>query len=147
MSSARFVIEPSSALIDEHVNIRLLNLSPDAKVIVRASAIEATGQEWYSEATFVAGPEGEIDTALQTPISGTYDFTDSMGLLNHGDLGLRFYYTHIGYDPLGTDDFSASDQGSVYPIPHGHGKYGVVAQGQVLYTSAARNLVKDFFEG
>ena len=34
-----------------------------------------------SEATFIAGPEGEIETALQKPISGTYGIADSMGLL------------------------------------------------------------------
>ena len=46
MSSPQFVIEPTSALIDEPVSIRLMDLTPDTKVCLRTSAMEATGQEW-----------------------------------------------------------------------------------------------------
>jgi pimeloyl-ACP methyl ester carboxylesterase len=76
-------IQPSTALCDERMTIRILDLPPFGKVKIGASLSFpwATGVEYKSAACFTADSSGILDLSKQKPDSGSYDFPDSMGLI------------------------------------------------------------------
>src|SRR5215470_3703114 len=73
-------IQPTDALIDAPVSIRLKGLIAEQQVMVRAQMADYLGCSWASQATFVADQQGCVDAANQRPIAGTYDRPDPMGL-------------------------------------------------------------------
>jgi dienelactone hydrolase len=72
-------IESASALMDEVVKIRVSGLPPQGKVALTARA-QWHGQAWQAQASFIADQNGEIDVAVQAPVSGSYTGRDAMGL-------------------------------------------------------------------
>jgi pimeloyl-ACP methyl ester carboxylesterase len=76
-------IQPLTALCDERIDIRVLDLPPFAKVNIRASMIFpwAKSVEYESHACFTADSSGNLDLSKQKPDSGSYDSIDSMGLI------------------------------------------------------------------
>jgi pimeloyl-ACP methyl ester carboxylesterase len=76
-------IQPSTALCDERITIRVSDLPPSEKVKMRASMSFpwAKSVEYESDACFTADSSGHLDLSKQGPDSGSYDFIDSMGLI------------------------------------------------------------------
>ena len=73
-------IQPTDALIDAPVSIRLTGLLAEQQVTLCAEMESYLGCTWASEATFVADQHGCVDVADQRPIAGTYEQPDAMGL-------------------------------------------------------------------
>jgi dienelactone hydrolase len=80
-------IQPSEALIDEPVSIRLSGFEPNQEVTVKATTVGTafpdltdTGIVRESHATFKTDANGEVDLGKQTPLSGSYTAADGMGL-------------------------------------------------------------------
>lgn len=76
-----FEIQPESALSDEIVKMRVLDLRPGQLITLRATMNDDVDLDWASSATFVANSAGVVDLTTQAPISGTYDTVDPMGLI------------------------------------------------------------------
>jgi len=73
-------IQPTDALVDATVSIRLRGLIAEQQVTLRAEMADYLGCAWASRATFVADRHGFVDVANQRPVAGTYDRPDPMGL-------------------------------------------------------------------
>ena len=73
-------IQPTDALVDATVSIRLRGLIAEQQVTLRAEMADYLGCAWASRATFVADRHGCVDVANQRPVAGTYDRPDPMGL-------------------------------------------------------------------
>ena len=73
-------IQPTDALVDATVSIRLRGLIAEQQVTLRAEMADYLGCAWASRATFVADRQGCVDIANQRPVAGTYDRPDPMGL-------------------------------------------------------------------
>ncbi|MGB7569830.1 MAG: alpha/beta fold hydrolase [Chitinivibrionales bacterium] len=74
---------PTKALCDEKISISISDLPPSGKVTLKASMRFPWAKSvlFESLACFTANSEGKVDLARQKPISGSYDFIDSMGLI------------------------------------------------------------------
>ena len=77
-------IEPMVALCDAKVNIRVAELPSSGKVKISASMSLPWGKSVKYDffAWFTADSSGNLDLSKQKPDSGSYDFPDSMGLIN-----------------------------------------------------------------
>ena len=77
-------ISPLQALCDERITIKVSDLPPLADVILRASIVYpwATNVHYHSFAEFKTDSNGNLDLSTQKPVAGSYDFADSMGLIN-----------------------------------------------------------------
>ncbi|MGE5378109.1 MAG: acyl-CoA thioester hydrolase/BAAT C-terminal domain-containing protein [Bacteroidota bacterium] len=80
-------IQPSEALIDEPVSIRLSGFEPNQEVTIKATTVGTafpdltdTGIVRESQATFKTDANGEVDLEKQTPLNGSYTGADGMGL-------------------------------------------------------------------
>jgi dienelactone hydrolase len=76
----RLEITPERALMDETVQIRVLECSPQQHLTLTAQLIDDGGRRWISRATFEANAEGNVDPAVQAPLEGSYTECDPMGL-------------------------------------------------------------------
>jgi dienelactone hydrolase len=77
----RLIVSPERAPIDEAVAIRLTELAPGSRATIRARlATYFDGNAWASEAVFVADAAGEVDSARDAPVAGTYEGVDPNGL-------------------------------------------------------------------
>src|SRR3954462_137829 len=82
VASARQIdVEPSRALVDERIAIRLSGFEPGQPVTVRARMPDDQGRIWESSATFAANIDGTVDVGAQPPLAGSYDSADAMGLI------------------------------------------------------------------
>ena len=79
-SSPRITITPSSALIDEPVQMLLSGFAPNLRVTLHARTHDDANKEWVSQATFIIDKNGILDVGTQTPETGTYHDADPMGL-------------------------------------------------------------------
>src|SRR4051794_29450501 len=80
-SARRIDVEPSRALVDERLSIRLSGFEPGQRATVRARMPDDQGRVWESSATFAADAGGTVDVGAQPPLSGSYDSADAMGLI------------------------------------------------------------------
>jgi dienelactone hydrolase len=80
-------INPSPALTDEPVQIRVTGLRPGQPAIIRATRLESTGRSWQSYAGLYADATGSIDLARQPPVNGSFRGLQPMGLLTAMNLG------------------------------------------------------------
>ena len=71
-----------AALRDETVAVRLTGFESGTAVTVRAASADydPEGPRWTSWATFEADENGEVALSEQSPVEGTYEGTDAMGL-------------------------------------------------------------------
>ena len=72
-------VDPDDGLVDQEVAISLSDCPPQTTVTIHARAVDDTGHQWRSQATFAAD-SGGIDVSKQSPVAGTYDGVDPMGL-------------------------------------------------------------------
>ncbi|WP_416827331.1 acyl-CoA thioester hydrolase/BAAT C-terminal domain-containing protein [Ectobacillus polymachus] len=71
---------PKSTLVNQSFPICLSGFSQGQHVTIRAKTKDGERKIFESYATFIADIDGNIDSSIQKPISGTYDEVDSMGL-------------------------------------------------------------------
>lgn len=76
-------VTPAVALLDEELQMAVGGLRPGERVTLRAAMTDfvVTGDRWEAEATFVAGPGGTVNPAVQEPVAGSYTGVEPMGLL------------------------------------------------------------------
>lgn len=73
-------VSPQNALIDVARSIRVEGAQPGEPVALASQTLRS-GVLWRSEATFVAGADGVVDTARDAPVSGSYASASAMGLI------------------------------------------------------------------
>jgi dienelactone hydrolase len=77
-------IQPRVALCDERIGIKIGKLKPFEKIKISASMHLpwAPKIEFESHAFLLANQEGIVDLSKQKPETGSYNYADSMGLIN-----------------------------------------------------------------
>jgi dienelactone hydrolase len=80
-AQGRIAVDESSALFDDPLHVHISGVRPGQEVTVNASTTDVTGRLWQSTATFAAGPDGSVDVASATPVSGSYEVASATGLL------------------------------------------------------------------
>src|SRR5699024_8120099 len=76
----KLLIQASHSFRDAQVTIQVNNVSPFDEVILIAKMRDNFGVDWKSHAKFKADSNGEINTATEKPLDGTYSEPDRMGL-------------------------------------------------------------------
>lgn len=69
------------SLLDQEINIAIKKLNPKESITIQASTIDDNNTKWISQASFEADEHGIVDLARQSPIAGSYEGIDPMGLL------------------------------------------------------------------
>lgn len=72
---AEILVTPRRAPLDAVLDVRVVDLPPDERVVVSAS----TG-DWSSAAVFLADERGVVDLTRHAPVEGGYQGVDPMGL-------------------------------------------------------------------
>lgn len=67
--------------LDGTLSVTVSGAAPGAAVTVRARMESPDGNVWQSEGQYAAGDDGTVDVATAEPLGGTYQHTDSNGLL------------------------------------------------------------------
>lgn len=80
-SSPVLEIAPERPCLDTVLRVSVCGLPPGTEVTLRARQADPHGRLWQSEATFTAAPDGTVDLARDTPVSGSYQNPDPMGLV------------------------------------------------------------------
>ena len=75
----KIIITPKRVLCGEKVSIQLKNFLPNQKVTIAAS-FEEENKIWSSSATFICNELGELDLNKDSPLSGSYEGIEPMGL-------------------------------------------------------------------
>jgi dienelactone hydrolase len=73
-------VRPTDAPVDRVVAIRVSGAPANSRVTLVATAQDAFGHPWRSQATFVADRRGEVDVTRDPSLAGTYKGRDAMGL-------------------------------------------------------------------
>lgn len=79
--NATLTITPTDALIDVSRVIRITGLAPHQTIDIHTKTIRGNNISWQSHAKFIANSKGVVDVSLQSPISGTYEGIEPMGLI------------------------------------------------------------------
>lgn len=74
------ILIPETALTDEQIRVEFDGFEPQSSVVVRASAQSQNDGKWKSHARFAVGDNGTFVVGEQSPIEGTYEGADPMGL-------------------------------------------------------------------
>src|SRR5579862_2957625 len=74
-------IRPNRILIDEQASIRAIGLKAGERVNIQSELVDGMGEHWTAQADFVADAEGNIDTAKQPALAGSYREISTMGLI------------------------------------------------------------------
>jgi len=72
-------VSPATSLYDVPVDISISGLAAGQRVTVSLSAVDAAGEAWSSQATFVAGGPA-LDLERTAPSSAAYSGVNGMGL-------------------------------------------------------------------
>jgi nucleolar protein 56 len=78
--SSPSIAVPEAALTDESIGIEIDGLEPGTTLALRASARSQDGTDWEAHATFDVGDDGMLSVPERTPIDGSYESADPMGL-------------------------------------------------------------------
>jgi dienelactone hydrolase len=68
-------------MTDQPASIRATGLQPNERVAIHAELTDGANAHWSSQAEFVAGHQGDIDTSRQPAVGGSYKDTSAMGLI------------------------------------------------------------------
>lgn len=74
LSAQTLQIFPSRVMVDESAVIRATGLQPNEHVVIQAELVDGRGQNWSSQAEFVADTQGAVDVSKQAPVCGSYKF-------------------------------------------------------------------------
>ncbi|WFA07358.1 acyl-CoA thioesterase/bile acid-CoA:amino acid N-acyltransferase family protein [Bacillus sp. HSf4] len=80
MSPQPVLHAPSESRWDEKIEIKVTGLTPMEMIDIMVQAEDESGVNWRSHAVFQADPLGEVDPGAATPLKGTYQVQDQMGL-------------------------------------------------------------------
>jgi dienelactone hydrolase len=80
MSGSPRIVAPTAVRLDERFSVRLVGFPPYRRVTVRAR-MPLDGRLWESRAVVETDGEGRVDLDEQTPVDGTYEQADAMGLV------------------------------------------------------------------
>ncbi len=72
---------PKRVMVDAPASIRVSGLQPAERAAIHAALVDGAHQQWNSHAEFVADAQGNIDTAKQSPVAGSYKGVSAMGLV------------------------------------------------------------------
>lgn len=81
LSAQNLQILPSRVMVDESAVIRATGLQPNEHVVIQAELVDGRGENWSSQAEFVADTQGAVDVSKQAPVSGSYKEVSPMGLV------------------------------------------------------------------
>ncbi|XP_033751226.1 acyl-coenzyme A amino acid N-acyltransferase 1-like [Pecten maximus] len=76
----RLGVDKSECLMDEDIAVKVTGLSPNERVTVLAT-MDRDGNIFWSHGLFRANDCGVVDLSTDSPIRGSYDETDPMGLI------------------------------------------------------------------
>ena len=74
-------ITPENILLDNRFSIKLSGLKPGEPVIIRARITDSSHRQWQSFAGFYADAGGSVDLDKQSPVNGSYNGINGMGLV------------------------------------------------------------------
>ena len=74
-------LDPVAAPVDAPLSIQLKGLEPSQQVTIRAHTSDQGGATWSSSATYTADDAGVVDLSRRKPVAGSYNTTDTVGLL------------------------------------------------------------------
>ena len=72
---------PKRVMVDASASIRVGGLQPAERAFIHAGLMDGANVQWTSHAEFVADAQGNIDTAKQAPVAGSYKKVSAMGLV------------------------------------------------------------------
>ena len=78
--NCRIDIQPSRALLDQPLTVRISGLAPEQEITVRSRTKDEKETPWQAFATFTADTHGVVDLSKQAPQSGTFTVTDPTAL-------------------------------------------------------------------
>ncbi|XP_046359097.1 bile acid-CoA:amino acid N-acyltransferase-like [Haliotis rufescens] len=78
-SPPTLIVEPTDALVDEPVSIRVSGLQRHQKITLSA-LLRGAGKEFVSCAHYTADENGHVDTAVQSSEGGSFNGVEPMGL-------------------------------------------------------------------
>lgn len=78
--NCRIDIQPSRALLDQPLTVRISGLVPEQEITVRSRTKDAKETPWQAFGTFMADTHGVVDLSKQAPQSGTFSVTDPTAL-------------------------------------------------------------------
>jgi hypothetical protein len=70
---------PEEAMVDEQLEVSVSGLATDDPVWVEARAVDGSGASWIGRCRFEPD-DGRVDLSTDTPLEGTYERADPMGL-------------------------------------------------------------------
>ena len=70
----------TSELLDENIAIRVKDVLAGKTYTISLETRDDMGRKWISQADFLAGDDGIIDSFVQKPVAGDYSVVDSAGL-------------------------------------------------------------------
>ena len=73
-------LTPATALADEEVHLRVLGLQAAQEIAITAELHDEDARLWQAQAHFRADTDGVVNLATQSPLSGSYEGVDGMGL-------------------------------------------------------------------
>lgn len=73
-------VDHPTGLIDTGVTVTVTGLQAHQRALVRARTVDSRDRGWSSFAVFEADGTGTIDLRTSTPLAGSYDIADPMGL-------------------------------------------------------------------
>src|SRR5438874_1817649 len=74
-------VTPPKAMIDEAVVVKVSGLAPNEHATIRAELTDGGGQQWASQAEYVADESGAIDVSRRAPVAGSYKELSPVGLV------------------------------------------------------------------
>ena len=61
-STVKLVVSPSTALLDQTIDVRISGLRPGRKISLEATTHDALGERWHSRLAYKADENGDVDT-------------------------------------------------------------------------------------
>lgn len=74
-------VVPQRALNDVQAAVHVSGIAPKERVTIRAELVDGADERWSSQADFLAGGDGMIDTLKTPAVSGSYKDVSAMGLV------------------------------------------------------------------
>jgi dienelactone hydrolase len=78
--SPRIVFDAPTALTDQPLSLRVVEVQPGCRLTLRASCVDSSDITYSSWAEFEAGANQIVDPSKQSPLAGTYQGVDPFGL-------------------------------------------------------------------
>jgi dienelactone hydrolase len=77
---AAITVDQPVSLADQAVHLGVSGLRSREQVTIESRATDVHGEQWHAEAMYAADKSGRIDLDHATPVTGSYEGVDGMGL-------------------------------------------------------------------